>query len=280
MRTIQQQVTISFVNGTSSNSTTLNDGTILVDPKSTPSSTPTTVDCTKDKIIFLTDFTMIDYFISSSSGFKVLKPTILQWIPGCPVSCTLDENGSVGIISKTIFNLSPTDGRVSIKTTDVTNAKDVQMKLSCTSISSTQTTFNKATDDFIVSLKVPGTNCYMDILDLLHPIKQNNDYVVESPANILQLNPGLTQEIPGCPVICTLGEVPSFTKYDTSTINFNTHTGEAFITTSESSIQFTSMSFIITCTSSESIHMEALRTVTDTFTVNFKNPAAGNCEEA
>jgi hypothetical protein len=26
--------------------------------------------------------------------------------------------------------------------------------------------------------------------------------------------------------------------------------------------------------------MEALRTVTDTFTVNFKNPAAGNCEEA
>lgn len=106
-------------------------------------------------------------------------------MPGCPISCTLDENGSVGIISKSIFNLGPNDGRISIKTTEVANAKDVQMKLSCTSISSTVPTFNKATDDFVVSLKVPGSNCFMDILDLIHPIKQNNDYIVTSPANIL-----------------------------------------------------------------------------------------------
>jgi len=74
----------------------------------------------------------------------------------------------------------------------------------------------------------------MDILDLIHPIKQNNDYTVASPANILHLNPGLTQEIKGWPVICTLGEVPSFTKYDTSVVDFNTRTGEVYITTSDS----------------------------------------------
>ena len=77
MRTIQQYVKISFVNGTSTNSTTLNDGVILVDPNTTPSTTPATKDCTKDKVLFLTDFTVIDYFITSSSGFKVIKPTIL-----------------------------------------------------------------------------------------------------------------------------------------------------------------------------------------------------------
>jgi hypothetical protein len=40
------------------------------------------------------------------------------------------------------------------------------------------------------------------------------------------------------------------------------------------------MDFQLTCTSDESIHMTALRTVTDTFTVNFISAAASSCEYA
>jgi hypothetical protein len=110
MRTIQDMVLITFTDGSNSQSIVLNDGIIvLVDSNDlgeiTAGATP--LDCTLDKLFFLTDFTVVDYFITSSSGYEMITPTILQYLPGCPVTCTLDENGSNGIISTSIFNVSP-----------------------------------------------------------------------------------------------------------------------------------------------------------------------------
>lgn len=76
---------------------------------------------------------------------------------------------------------------------------------------------------------------------------------------------------------CSLGEVPSFDIHDRDVITFLDTTGEVYISTSQTSYQFTSMSLTITCTSDESIHMQPLRTVTDTFTVNFISPSALYC---
>lgn len=50
------------------------------------------------------------------------------------------------------------------------------------------------------------------------------------------------------------------------------------LSTSLDAYVYTKMDFIITCTSVSSLHMEALRTVTDTFTVNFKSSTTVDCE--
>lgn len=42
---------------------------------------------------------------------------------------------------------------------------------------------------------------------------------------------------------------------------------------------YTTMDFVLTCTSTESIHMEPLRTVTDTFSVNFINAVDFDCSQ-
>jgi len=56
-----------------------------------------------------------------------------------------------------------------IQTNDVNKVGDVNMKLTCTSIYSTGA--NKSTsDDFVVSLQVPGLNCLTDKLKFMDPI--------------------------------------------------------------------------------------------------------------
>lgn len=40
---------------------------------------------------------------------------------------------------------------------------------------------------------------------------------------------------------------------------------------------YVTMDFMLTCTSTDSIHIEALRTVTDTFSVNFISASAYDC---
>ena len=97
---------------------------------------------------------------------------------------------------------------------------------------------------------------------------------------MLTLNPGMTQEIPGCPITCTLGEVPSLTQHDSDVISFNENTGEVSIATSQSSYTYTKMSLTITCTTDESIHMAPLRTVTDTFTVSFVSETTVDCDNS
>lgn len=41
----------------------------------------------------------------------------------------------------------------------------------------------------------------------------------------MYLDSGVTQQINGCPIVCTLGEVPSQTNYDTSIITFDSSNG-------------------------------------------------------
>lgn len=78
--------------------------------------------------------------------------------------------------------------------------------------------------------------------------------------------------------MCTLGEVPSQDTYNTDIITFDATTGQLSIATSSSSTYaYTSMDFVLTCTSTESIHMEPLRTVTDTFSVNFVSASTVDC---
>jgi len=282
MHTVTDTAVITFIDGSdSSGATTLDDGTVIVDPESDDGTTDfnTGPDCSKDKIMFLTDFEVIDYTITPSSGYKVMTPSLMQFMPSCPIECTLDENNSGTILTPSVFNVNPADGRISIKATNAALAADVQMKLQCTSIQSTNA-MGVTTDEFIVALHEPQTNCLMDILDFTTKIPQKIDYSVEAPAQLLNLNPSLVQEIPGCPVTCTLGEVPSYTVHDTDVITFNDSTGEVFISTSQVSYQFTKMSLTITCTSDESIHMTPLRTVTDTFTVSFNSPDAADCDNS
>lgn len=68
--------------------------------------------------------------------------------------------------------------------------------------------------------------------------------------------------------------------HDTDVITFNDNTGEVYITTSQSTYTYTKMSMTITCTSDESIHMQPLRTVTDTFTVNFISDTTVDCNNS
>lgn len=93
----------------------------------------------------------------------------------------------------------------------------------------------------------------------------------------MYLDPVLSQEINGCPVVCTLGEVPSQTVHDTDIIAFDSSNGQLSIATSSSAYAYTSMDFVLTCTSVDSIHMEPLRTVTDTFSVNFISSSSYDC---
>lgn len=93
----------------------------------------------------------------------------------------------------------------------------------------------------------------------------------------MSLDPGLVQEKSGCPITCTLGEVPSLTQFDNNVAFFNWQTGSVTISTSFSGYEYTKMDFIIQCTSDESIHINALKTVTETFTVHFVSPDAESC---
>jgi len=234
-------------------------------------------DCSQDRIWLLTDFTIVDYYISARSGDVTLEPTFLQHLKGCPIACTLDESMSGGIIQSDIFSLDSESGAVSIVTRDEERAGDVQMKLTCTSTESTQEPFHVTSDDFMISMQRAGQSCNTDILDFKTAIPSSIDYTVSSPAQILKLDPGLTQEKMGCPVTCALGEVPSRTEYDSSVAFFDWVTGSVTISTSSGFYEYKKMDFIITCTSDESIHMEALRTVTETFTVHFVSPDAADC---
>lgn len=180
MKTIRDIATITFVDGTEV-PTVLDDGTIIPVPDGGDGGF-TGGTCADDKIAFLTDFTVVDYFITPSSGYQLLTPTILQYVPGCPIQCTLDESNSGQIISTSIFNVQSTDGRVSIRTKNPANARDVQMRLTCSSIQSTNS-LGSTSDEFVVALQTPGSNCFMDILDFTTKIPQKIDYVVSSPAN-------------------------------------------------------------------------------------------------
>ena len=99
------------------------------------------IDCTSDRILFLSDFTQVDYYITYNSNYRLLEPAILQYIPGCPMTCSLDENMSGGIVSTNIFNFDSNTGRISIKTTNPSDERDIQMKLTCTSTESTDFAF-------------------------------------------------------------------------------------------------------------------------------------------
>lgn len=66
-------------------------------------------------------------------------------------------------------------------------------------------------------------------------------------------------------------------EYDTQIIMFDEQTGVVSISTSSSSYTLTTMDLMITCSSTESIHMGPLRTVTDTFSVTFVSDQTQTC---
>lgn len=173
---------ITFVDGSDTEGIiVLNDGLILVDGESDgglgggggiPS-----IDCSDDRIAILTDFTIVDYIVALNSNYVTLEPTVAQYLPGCPLSCMLDENSSGGIIQNNIFAIDSNSGRISIKTTNVNDVGDVPLRVTCESTLST-TAQRSDYDDFIVALQEPSFDCRTDILDFTDPIVQNIDYVV------------------------------------------------------------------------------------------------------
>lgn len=144
------------------------------------------------------------------------------------------------------------------------------MKLTCTSTLSSHAA-KSTVDDFMVALKVPGPRCYSDIVGLTSPIQQQNEYIIDmwAGATTSLFDPGLVHTVEGCPLLCTLGEVPSRTNYNDEIIQFDSMTGQLSIATSSMEYNGITMDLMITCTSTESINIEALRTVTDTFSVRF-----------
>ena len=59
---------------------------------------------------------------------------------------------------------------------------------------------------------------------------------------------------------------------------FDATTGAVSISTSVMTYRGLTMDLQITCTSQESVHMQSLRTVTDTFSINFVGDTSYNCE--
>ena len=114
MRSIKNPVTITFVESISEGITILDDGTIIYNDETNGNSgnglIPTPAQCATDSPLFLTDFTLVDYFVTINSNAKVLTPTILQTMPGCAIDCTLDESMSGSIIQSDIFNILPKQG--------------------------------------------------------------------------------------------------------------------------------------------------------------------------
>lgn len=145
MRTAQESVVINFVDGSDvSGLIILDDGTVLEGSRNGRDEDGTTnkgnpdygnQDCENDRIWLLTDFTIVDYFVSSRSTPVILKPSFIQHLNGCPISCTLDESMTGGIVQTDLFDLSES-GEVTIFTLDESRAGDVQMKLVCTSTES------------------------------------------------------------------------------------------------------------------------------------------------
>lgn len=154
----------------------LDDGLILIDDNLGGGGTPE-IDCSDDRVAILTDFTIVDYIVAINSNYVTLEPTIAQYLPGCPLTCMLDESNSGGIIQSNIFAIDSNSGRISIKTTNVNDVGDVPLRVTCESNLST-TAQRSDYDDFIVALQEPQFDCRTDILDFNTPIAQNNDYVV------------------------------------------------------------------------------------------------------
>lgn len=173
---------ITFVDGSDTEGIiVLDDGLILIDDGlggggigggGSPS-----IDCSSDRVAILTDYTIVDYVVAVNSAYVTLEPTVAQYLPGCPLQCMLDESSSGGIIQNNIFAIDSNTGRISIKTTSVSDIGDVPLRVTCESTLST-TQQRSDYDDFIVSLQEPSFDCRTDILDFMTPITQNIDYVV------------------------------------------------------------------------------------------------------
>lgn len=171
---------ITFVDGSDTEGIiVLDDGTVLINDDDTGTGGGDTpqLDCSNDRVAILTDFTIVDYVVAVNSNYVTLEPTIAQYLPGCPLTCMLDESSSGGIIQGDIFAIDSNTGRISIKTTNVSEIGDVPLRVICESNLSTSA-FKSDYDDFIVSLQEPSFDCRTDILDFVTPITQNIDYVV------------------------------------------------------------------------------------------------------
>lgn len=112
MRTISDEIVINFTQGEAVDYDVLDDGTVLdndpTDDEETGGADPEFGPnyCAGDRLMFITDFTSIDYWVRPNSGFQSVTPSVLQFIPGCPISCTLDEAGTGMIVRADIFSIA------------------------------------------------------------------------------------------------------------------------------------------------------------------------------
>jgi hypothetical protein len=159
MRTIKDSAVISFIDAQDLVVTPelSSDGSIVYSSDSSSSSnfaegeivSSSGISCTNDRVMFLSDYTIVDYFISSAATVTTLEPSIMQYLPGCPVMCTLDEAQTGGVASTQIFDFDPSTGRVSIMTSNVDDAAAIEMSLTCTSTESLSFAAS-TTDSFVV----------------------------------------------------------------------------------------------------------------------------------
>ena len=93
--------------------------------------------------------------------------------------------------------------KVGVKTLDLT----------CTSNVSTMTPNNSDTQSWTVEFQLPTPSCRMDILSIGKVYERRTYSVTETNSAVMFFDFQISQTVLGCPVECSLGEIPSLTDY-------------------------------------------------------------------
>jgi len=121
----------------------------------------------------------------------------------------------------------------------------------------------------------------MDILSIGNVYDRRSYSVTETNSSVMFFDFQISQTVLGCPVECSLGEIPSLTDYTDARAPitfFDQSTGAISLSTSDVNFIDTSMSFTMTCTSVESEHLLPLKQVQDSFIVDFISGSVNQCE--
>ena len=121
----------------------------------------------------------------------------------------------------------------------------------------------------------------MDILSIGNVYEKRTYSVSTTNSAVMFFDFQISQTVLGCPVQCTLGEIPSLTDYSNAPItSFDTSTGQISLSTSDLNFVDTSISLAVTCTSLESEHLLPLKQVQDSFIVDFVSSTVNQCDSA
>ena len=207
--------------------------------------------CGDDSLSFRANIGDIEYAIGR--GELTLAQSLKQKHPGCPVSCSIDDELTSIVSLRTETKDEPT---IVIKSDDLSGAgKTLSVGLHCTSIKSTSPQ-KSVSDRFDIALRqyVDSPDCSIDKLSAERTYAYLS-YAVGQPAHLLTTGPQFTQAQAGCPVSCTFRESLTATVMKEASDPFTAFDREAGrFTVATSNPDFAGQTKLIwvTCTSIES----------------------------